>query len=136
MSADGYSGADRDDRKHHVELKQPSNGSGDIRLAETRDRTEYCETLHAADHRQTSADGDPQRTADVRLSYSAWNEVQEDVRANRPRPDSVCLSPERTSLGSTQAKVTASEREELRSLLEAMHMPAGPLAMLNVENES
>jgi hypothetical protein len=37
------------------------------------------------------------------------------------------------SLSDTQAKVTAGERDELRSLLEAMDMPTGPLSRLNVE---
>jgi hypothetical protein len=37
------------------------------------------------------------------------------------------------SLSSNEARVTASERDELRSLLEAMDMPAGPLAALNIE---
>jgi hypothetical protein len=37
------------------------------------------------------------------------------------------------SLRDTQAKVTASERDELRSLLEAMDMPTSPLSALNVE---
>jgi hypothetical protein len=37
------------------------------------------------------------------------------------------------SLDTSQAKVTLSERDELRSLLEAMGMPASPLATLNVE---
>jgi hypothetical protein len=37
------------------------------------------------------------------------------------------------SLSLTQAPVTAGERDELRSLLEAMEMPNEPLAALNVE---
>jgi hypothetical protein len=37
------------------------------------------------------------------------------------------------SLSNAQAKLTVSERDELRSLLEAMDMPTGPLAALNVE---
>ena len=36
------------------------------------------------------------------------------------------------SLTVTQAPVTPGERDELRSLLEAMDMPTGPLAGLNV----
>ena len=40
------------------------------------------------------------------------------------------------SLSSSQAKVTAGERDELRSLLEAMDMPTGQLGTLNVEGES
>jgi hypothetical protein len=37
------------------------------------------------------------------------------------------------SLTNTRATVTVSERDELESLLEAMDMPTGPLAALNVE---
>lgn len=37
------------------------------------------------------------------------------------------------SLRLTQAPVTAGERDELRSLAEAMDLPADPLAGLNVE---
>jgi hypothetical protein len=37
------------------------------------------------------------------------------------------------SLSLTQAPVTAGERDELRSLLQAMDMPNGPLDGLNVE---
>ena len=37
------------------------------------------------------------------------------------------------SLGSTRAPVTAGERGELRSLLDAMDMPGTSLASLNVE---
>jgi hypothetical protein len=37
------------------------------------------------------------------------------------------------SLSSSQARVTVRERDELRSLLEAMHMPTGQLSTLNVE---
>jgi hypothetical protein len=37
------------------------------------------------------------------------------------------------SLSLTRARVTAAERDELRSLLGAMDMPEGPLATLNVE---
>jgi len=37
------------------------------------------------------------------------------------------------SLSHTQAAVTVSERDELRSLIEAMDMPSGLLATLNVE---
>jgi hypothetical protein len=37
------------------------------------------------------------------------------------------------SLSNTQAKVAAGEQDELRSLLEAMEMPVGLLATLNVE---
>jgi hypothetical protein len=36
------------------------------------------------------------------------------------------------SLGTTGAPVTAAERGELRSLLDAMDLPAAPLAVLNV----
>jgi len=36
------------------------------------------------------------------------------------------------SLSNTQATVTVSERDELRSLIEAMDMPTGLLATLNV----
>jgi hypothetical protein len=37
------------------------------------------------------------------------------------------------SLTVTHAPVTTAERDELRSLLEAMDMPTGPLAGLNVQ---
>jgi len=37
------------------------------------------------------------------------------------------------SLSNTQATVTASERDDLRSLIEAMDMPSDLLATLNVE---
>jgi hypothetical protein len=37
------------------------------------------------------------------------------------------------SLGLTRAPVTAAERDELRGLLEAMGMPADPIAELNVQ---
>jgi hypothetical protein len=37
------------------------------------------------------------------------------------------------SLSDTRARVTVSERDELRSLLEAMNLPTGPLGALNVE---
>ena len=37
------------------------------------------------------------------------------------------------SLALTQAPVTADERDELRSLAEAMDLPTGPLAGLNVQ---
>jgi hypothetical protein len=37
------------------------------------------------------------------------------------------------SLAMTQAAVTSSERDELRFLLEAMDLPAGQLAELNVQ---
>ena len=37
------------------------------------------------------------------------------------------------SLALTQAPVTAGERDELRSLAEAMDLPTGPLAGLNVQ---
>jgi hypothetical protein len=37
------------------------------------------------------------------------------------------------SLRLTQAPVTADERDDLRSLLEAMDLPTDPLAGLNVE---
>ena len=37
------------------------------------------------------------------------------------------------SLSSSHARVTAGERNELRSLLEAMDMPTSPLSTLNVE---
>ena len=37
------------------------------------------------------------------------------------------------SLTHTQATVTVGERDELRSLIEAMYMPSGLLATLNVE---
>lgn len=37
------------------------------------------------------------------------------------------------SLAMTQAPVTSSERDELRSLAEAMDLPAGPLAELNIQ---
>lgn len=37
------------------------------------------------------------------------------------------------SLGLTRARVSAAERDELRWLLEAMHMPADELAGLNLE---
>jgi hypothetical protein len=40
------------------------------------------------------------------------------------------------SLGKTQANVTIDERDELRSLLEAMDLPTGPLAALNVAGQS
>ena len=62
-----------------------------------RHRTEYYETLQVADQRQISADGHPRRAADARLSSSAWDEVPEADRASRPGPDSLCLSPERTT---------------------------------------
>jgi hypothetical protein len=37
------------------------------------------------------------------------------------------------SLGLTRARVSTAERDELRSLLEAMHLPADELAGLNLE---
>ena len=37
------------------------------------------------------------------------------------------------SLALTQAPVTAGERDELRSLAEAMDLPTGPLAGLNIQ---
>jgi hypothetical protein len=37
------------------------------------------------------------------------------------------------SLTVTQAPITGAERDELRSLLEAMDMPPGPLAGLNAQ---
>src|SRR5580658_9718744 len=97
MSADGDSGTDGYDRRHDGETRQPADSSGDIRPAETRDRTEYYESLQAADQQQISADGHPRRAADARLSSSAWDAVPEADRANRPGPDSLCLSPERAT---------------------------------------
>lgn len=97
MSADGNFGTDGDDRRHDGELRQPADGSADIRPAETRDRTDYYETLQVADQPHKSADGHPWRAPDAGLSSSAWDEVPEADRASRPGPDSLCLSPERAA---------------------------------------
>ena len=97
MSADGNSGTDGDGRQHDGELRQPADDSGHIRPAETRGRADYYETLQAAGQHQISADGHLRRTADARVASSAWDEVPEADRANRPVRDSLCLSPERAA---------------------------------------
>ena len=66
-------------------------------------------------------DGELRQPADGSASGGEWQELVDLLMA---------------SLNSSQAKVTSGERDELRSLLEAMDMPTGQLNTLNVESES
>lgn len=113
MAIDGSSGAYDDDPERAGDSKpekrrghggQDAAGPLNTQPGEVRSRTEYYEELRATGKPMVAADG-------------YWELVDLLI----------------ASLTLTQAPVTADERDELRSLAEAMDLPVGSLTGLNVQ---
>jgi hypothetical protein len=134
MSADGHSGMDGDDHKHDGELGQPADDqgtSGQRRHETAPSITRHCKRPTSRRHPRTAIRGTQRMARRHPRSGKRYRRkiAQADQGVNGRNLVDLLVA----SLSSSHARVTAGERNELRSLLEAMDMPTSPLSTLNVE---
>ena len=144
VAIDGPSGAHEDDPEQAGDSEpEKVHGQGKRQPAEVRSRAEYYEELRATDKQMAASDGRSDRPPLNSLHVTP----ERITTPNRVRPEDLdgmrsmagggewqeLVDLLIASLALTQAPVTAGERDELRSLAEAMDLPTGPLAGLNVQ---